>query len=170
MKNYLLLISLLICQVMAVNGQNDAIEKFYEQYMDDPDFTSIYISNKMFSLMSELPLDEDDRHIKKQLEDLKGLRILTSDNINGLRMYEEATRKLVHNGYEELMVIKEGNDESKFLVLEKEGKIRELLLISGDRREFFILSMIGIIDLKTIAKISKSMDIDGMDKFEKLGN
>ncbi len=169
MKKYLLFLILVTSQVAITKGQ-DAIVKFYEKYMDNPDFTSIYISNKMFSLMAELPLDEDDKHIKKQLQDLSGLRILTSDRIDGWRMYKEASSKLVHNGYEELMVIKEGDDESKFLVLEKDGKIRELLLISGDDRDFFILSMVGIIDIKTIAKISKSMDIDGMEQFEKLGN
>ena len=151
-------------------GQMDAIEKYFHKYMDHPDFVSIYITGKMFSLMSEIPQEEKDRYVKKQLEDLDGLRILSSGKVNGERMYSEVDDKLDDNGYEMLMVVKEDDQEFKFLVKETGGVIRELLMISGQDNDFFMLSLAGIIDLKTISKISKSLDIDGMEKFEQLDN
>ena len=87
-----------------------------------------------------------------------------------MRLYREITEKLDLNGYEMLMVIRENDQEFKFMVKEVDGVIGELLMLSGQDNDFFMLSLVGIIDLKTIAKISKSLDIEGMDKFEQLDN
>lgn len=170
MRALIILMITLCTNVFSAMGQVDAIDKYFKKYIDDPDFVSIYITGKMFSLMAEIPQEEEDYYIKKQLEDLEGLRILTSSKINGRRLYEEVNDKLGDNGYDMLMIVKEDDEEFKFLVKESGGIIKELLMISGQYNDFLMLSLVGIIDLKTIAKISKSMDIDGLDKFEQLGN
>ena len=168
MKATIILIIIISLKTFVAHGQVDAIDKYFNQYMDDPDFVTIYITGKMFSLMSEIPLEEDDPYVKKQLEQLEGLRILTSSKVNGSRLYREVNDRLEDNGYEMLMIVKEDDEEFKFLVSETDGVIRELLMLSGHDNDFFMLSLVGIIDLKTIGKISKSMDIEGMDKFEQL--
>ena len=170
MKVTIVLVIPLLFNAFMVHGQVDAIDRYFNRYIDDPDFVSIYITSKMFSLMSEIPQEEKDRYVKKQLEDLKGLRILSSSKVNGTQLYNEVNNKLSDNGYEMLMIIKEDKEEFKFLVKEADGVIRELLMLSGQKNDFFMLSLVGIIDLKTIGKISKSLDIDGMDKFEQLDN
>ncbi|MDN5200452.1 DUF4252 domain-containing protein [Fulvivirgaceae bacterium BMA10] len=169
MKKIFITISIAFMSTMTVAQSNtDAIIKFFDKYMDDDDFTTIYISGKMFGIMSEIPMDDDEEYIRQQLNDLTGLRILTSDHVDGVRLYNEVYDKLNTNGYEELMVVREGDEEFKFLVKESKGIIKELLMLSGHDNEFFLMSLLGIIDIKTIAKISKSMDIDGLDKLDRL--
>lgn len=170
MKAAITTIITILLNAFTVYGQVDAIDKYFSKYMNDPDFVTIYVSGKMFSLMSEIPQEEEDQYIKKQLEDLKGLRILNSDKVDGVRMYREITEKLDFNGYEMLMIVREDDQEFKFMVKEADGVIEELLMLSGQDNDFFMLSLVGIIDLKTIARISKSLDIEGMDKFEQLDN
>ena len=170
MKAAIVTIITILLSAFTAYGQVDAIDKYFSKYMDDPDFVTIYVSGKMFSLMSEIPQEEEDQYIKKQLEYLKGLRILSSDKVNGLRMYREIAEKLDFNGYEMLMIVKEDDQEFKFMVKEDDGVIEELLMLSGQDNDFFMLSLVGIIDLKTISRISKSLDIEGMDKFERLDN
>lgn len=152
-------------------SQADAISRYFSQYADDDKFTSVYISNRMFNLFSKaVEDDKEDREIKQAISKLKGIRILSSDKLaDGKKMYQEAARSLPLKGYEELMVVKrEGHHELKFLIIEAGGKISELLMLSGGGKDFFMLSMIGDIDLKQISKLSKSMDVKGLEDLEKL--
>ncbi|MGK7395441.1 MAG: DUF4252 domain-containing protein [Candidatus Cyclobacteriaceae bacterium M3_2C_046] len=165
---------ILIIQLIILGGylngmsQADAISSLFNQYMDDERFTSIYISGKMFSMFAKIPEDEE-KDLKEVISNLNGLRILSSDSVDGERMYKDATKNLSMKGYEELMFIKEGGQqELQFLVKEADGRINELLLLSGRANNFFLMSLIGNIDLSKISKLSKSMDIEGMEQLEKL--
>ena len=164
----------IIIQLIILGGyyqgfaQADAISSFFNQYMNDERFTSIYISGKMFSMFAKIP-EEEEKDLKDVISNLNGLRILTSDSIDGDRLYKDATKNLSLKGYEELMFIKEGGqEEMQFLVKENNGKINELLLLSGSSNKFFLMSLIGNIDLNKISKLSKSMDIKGMENLENL--
>ena len=66
------------------------------------------------------------------------------------------------------MVIKEKDQDVKFLVHEKDGKITELLLIAGGKNDNVLISIQGDIDLKNISKLSKSMNISGLEHLEEI--
>jgi hypothetical protein len=150
-------------------AQDDAIAKYFNKYSDDERFTSVYISNRMFSMFSSDEKHADDKELKEILNKLGGLRILTSDHANGQQMYQEAHKLLVTKGFEDLMEVKEkGKSEFKFMIREVNGKIRELLMLSGTGTNFFLMSLIGDIDLKKISKLSKAIDVDGMENLDKL--
>jgi superfamily I DNA/RNA helicase len=167
----LCIISLLLAIVMHSFAQDDAIKKYFNKYADDTRFTSVYVSNKMFSMFSNLSDKDDDKELRDILNKLGGLRILTSDQANGAKLYQEAHGLLVTNGFEDLMEVKEkGKSEFKFLIREVNGKIRELLMLSGSGNKFFLMSLIGDIDLKKISKLSKSLDVEGMENLDKLKN
>jgi hypothetical protein len=165
----LFIISLLMAIVNHVHAQDDAIKKYFNKYSDDGRFTSVYISNRMFSMFSSDDQQGDDKELKEVLSKLGGLRILSSDQTDGSQMYLDAQKVLVTNGFEDLMVVKEkGKTEFKFMIREVNGKIRELLMLSGANKSFFLLSLIGDIDLKKISKLSKSLDVDGIENLDKL--
>ncbi|MBC7920414.1 MAG: DUF4252 domain-containing protein [Ferruginibacter sp.] len=155
-----------------VRAQDDAISRYFSQYSDNDDFTSVYVSSRMFSLFSRAVEDDpEDRELKRAISKLKGLRILSSDKMrDGRKMYQEAARTILDRGteYEELMVVKSEGQELKFLVVESGDKIKELLMLSGGGNDFLMLSLIGDIDLKQISRLSKSMDVKGLENLEKL--
>lgn len=161
------LISVFGMQIQA-QEQEDAISKFFSQYSNDEKFTNIYISKKMFSLFSDIPVDENEQEVKEAISQLEGLRILSSDDVDGIKLYNEAFKILNGKDFEELMVIRDGEQQLKFLIKENKGKITELLMLSGEDKSFFILSMIGNIDLEQISKLSKTMDVKGMENLENL--
>jgi Domain of unknown function (DUF4252) len=169
MKSLIMLIAFLSCAVMA-SAQEDAIQKYFARYSDDDRFTSVYVSNKMFSMFSDID-DSSDRELADVMSKLGGLRVLTSDNTEGMKMYKDAHRLLVTNGFEELMDVKEKtSSEFKFLIREVNGRVRELLMLSGGEKNFFLMSLIGDIDLKKISRLSKEIHVDGMENLEKLKN
>lgn len=155
---------------LGAQAQNDAISKFFTRYEDDMSFTMVNITSRMFNLFTDLEVrNEEDKEVLDAISKLKGLKILTkSDADNARALYSEANLLVPKVEYEELMTIRDENSNMRFLIKEKSGKINELLMLMGGENEFFILSLVGEIDLNQIANISKKMDIDGLDKLDKL--
>jgi hypothetical protein len=67
-----------------------------------------------------------------------------------------------------MMVIKEKDENVRFLVREKDSKVVELLLLVGSPDESVMISIQGDIDMKNISKITKSLNIEGMENLEKI--
>lgn len=162
-----ILVAFLTIQVQA---QDDAISKFFGKYVNDEAFTQVTVTSRMFGLFANLePEDEADKELTDAISKVKGLRILAKDNAeDGKELYKEAFSLIPANEYDELMSIREKNSDMKFLIKEKDGIIEELLMIMGGENEFFLLSLVGDIDLNQITKLSRTMDIDGFDKLGRM--
>ncbi len=155
-------------------AQVDAIDKYFSKYVEDDNFTSVFISPKMFELISKIDLDEIDSDPEAKLvmdvvSDLKGLRVLTTDVDPGLR-YKEAMGLINPNEYETLMTVKDGNENIRFWVKDSGDIINELLLVVGGDDEFVLLSFVGNIDLAKISKLANQIDVKGAEHLEKIGN
>jgi len=64
---------------MTAMAQNDAISTYFDQYVDDENFTVVYVSGKMFSMLSKVEVDElkdeEAQVIMDVAKDIKGLRV-----------------------------------------------------------------------------------------------
>ena len=152
-------------------AQEDAISKYFSQYVDDEDFSIVYISSKMFEMLGKLDTDSmDDRETQAVMEvvqDMRGLRILMTEK-EPMQFYNEAIKTINTNGYEELMKVRTDGEHVQFLVKENGDIIRELLLLVGEADEFVMISFIGNIHLDSISKLGKVLDVDGAEHLEKL--
>ncbi len=166
------IVSILILSTLAANAQEDAITRFFSKYQNDESFTQINITGRMFGLFTNFEAeDEEDQEMIDAVSKVKGLKILAKEDIsNGQALYEEAFRLIDSKEYEELMTIREKESDMKFLIKEKDGIIEELLMVIGSDDSFFLLSLVGDIDLKQISKLSKSMDIDGFENLQNIDN
>jgi len=167
-----LIVIMLMAGVSLSNAQSNAISKYFEQYVDDDRFTSVFISPKMFQMFSKLELDEigdeETEMILDVVKDLRGLRILTTD-IDAKSFYKEAKRKIDTKEYEVLMTVRnQGEENVEFLIKDEGDIIKELLLLVDGDDEFVLLSFVGNIDLQKISKLSKSMDVKGMEHLDKI--
>lgn len=168
MKKFCLLI-IGILMIIPGMAQEDAISKFFGKYEGREDFTTIYITSRMFGLIAQIPESEDEEDVMNIIRKLKGLKILTTnDYAEKDQLYQEALRTLPKEGYDDLMVIKEGDEQIKFLISEKGGKINEFLMLIGGDENFFLMSMVGDLTLNDISKLSKTMDIEGFNHLDKL--
>lgn len=150
-------------------AQEDAITKYFSKYVDNEDFTVVYVSGKMFELINKMELDFDDEEAEAVLavvKDLKGLRILTTEN-NGMKYYKEALQIINTKQYETLMTVREGKSENvQFLIKDDGGDIINelLLLVGGEDNEFVLISFIGKIDLNEVGKLAKAFEGEIKDK------
>ena len=149
-------------------SQIDAIEKYFDKYQDDERFTTVYISPKLFSMVSKVAQDDVKSEVLDVIKDLRGLRILTTED-NPNAFYKEAISTINTKEYEVLMTVKDKEQNIRFMV--KEGAndiITELLLLVGGEDDFVLMSFLGNIDLNKISKLAKTLDIDGAEHLGKL--
>jgi len=167
MKKILLSLIVIALPVM-LSAQNTPVDEIFDKYSGKEGFTSVYITSYMFSMFSDM--ETDDPEFDELIKNLKGIKILaTDDSYNGnANFYKEIIDKIPMSKYKELMVIREKDQNVKFLINEQDGKIIELLLIAGGKNENAIISIQGNIDLKNISKLSKSMKIDGLEHLEEI--
>ncbi len=66
------------------------------------------------------------------------------------------------------MTVKELDSDARFMLRKDGADIIELLLISREKSQTTLISFFGIIDLRSISKISKSVQIKGLENLEKL--
>lgn len=152
------------------NAQVDAISKYFDQYMEDDDFTVVFVSPKMFQLLGKLDTsglnDREAEDVLGVIKDLRGLRVLTTEK-NANSFYKEAMNKINTKEYETLMTVRSKGDNVRFLVKDSGDVIDELLLLVGGDT-FTMISFVGKIDLNKISKLSKSLDIKGMEHLDEL--
>src|SRR5690606_3853037 len=95
-------------------AQNDAIDRFFSSYENNEDFTVVYVSPKMFQMVAKVTKDTDKAEISDLVKDIKGLKILTTDQNSG-KYYSEAIKKIPVNEYEVLLTVREKNQNVRFL-------------------------------------------------------
>lgn len=161
-----LFLTLAVSLSAAAQSDGNAIDKFFQGYVNDNRFSVVYISPKLFQLVGNLDFGNLDleseaeaKALKEMLLDMRGLRILSADE-NGRQFYKEAKSRINTQEYEPLMTVREKDgDNVDFLIRQgANGKIAELLLLTGGETNFTLLSFIGNLDLDKILKLAKEID------------
>lgn len=162
-------ISLLIVLAIAtisVHAQVDAIDRFFSQYEDDPTFSVVYVSPKMFQMITKVSGEEVEDEVLDVIKDLKGLKILTTE-VNAGTVYADAKAKLKTSDYEVLLTARDGGQNVRFFTKSTGDIVHELLLLAGGTEEFVLMSFVGDLDLNKLANLAGKLDIEGA---EYLGN
>jgi hypothetical protein len=168
MRKISIIITMVICPLL-IAAQNTAVDELFDKYAGKEGFTTVYVSKNLFKMISDIELD--DPETEELVDNLETIKILAADdyeNTEGINFYDEIIRNLPVDEYEELLMVKESDQDIKFLVREKDGIIKELLLVVGGIDDNVLISIIGDIDLKKISKISKSMHGSSLEYLEKL--
>ncbi len=169
MKNNI--ITLFVIVSFAAQAQGDAVSKFFSKYQNDETFSQVTVSSKMFNLFTNMEMEsKEDQEILNAISKLKGLRILAKENArNSRELYKEAMGMIPSKDYEELMSVRDKDQDFKFFIKElSPGKISELVMVMGGNEEFMVMSLFGEIDLKQVSKLGRKMDIEGLQQLEKM--
>jgi hypothetical protein len=167
----LFLFTALLTLALAGQSQVNAIDDMFDKYSEKEGFTTVYISSKLLGMF--IPKDVKEQEGKDLVGRLSSIRILSVEDSllnKNVNFYKELNGKLNFKDYDELMVVKEGGDVTKFLVKQKGDRISELLMITGGPGGNTLISIKGDLDLKTISELSKSTGIEelkDLDKIEK---
>jgi hypothetical protein len=156
-------------------SQSSSIDKLYEKYAGKDYFTSINISSDMFKLVAGLSQnleDEDAKELNNMVNQINGMKILIFEDSlrqSKIDFMDELNKSVNFKDFAELMRVEEKDGTVKFLTKKGDkGIITEMLMIAEDKGEVVVMSFTGSIDLETIGKMAKTMNMKGMEKLEVL--
>jgi hypothetical protein len=162
----------LLMLIIPVQAQDDAIVKFFSKYMEDDRFSRVYISPKMMQMAGGFlksgaeSNDKEAKDLGELISKIRGIRILNGSELEGLQLYSEAMNTLSKNLYEDLMDIADKESKTKFMVREENGKVKELLMLSGSDKSFTLLSMLGDFTYQDLNILADKTNVPGMEAYK----
>jgi|TARA_R100000027_G_scaffold55360_1_gene44498 hypothetical protein len=165
------LIVVLALVSLATQAQNTEFMKFYNKYSGDETFTIVSVNQRMIELFSNFEVEgEEEEAMKKAVSGLKGIKLIANSKTSqGAALFNEANAAFL-KGYDELMTVRDGDSDIRFLIQEKGGLVNELVMLVGSDSSFVAASIFGEIDLKQMSKMAKGLNISGMENLEQLEN
>jgi hypothetical protein len=158
-----------IILTLCMKAQSGPVEDMFNKYSEKPGFTVVSISSKMFSMFANK--DQENKDADNVINKLKSIKILSVEDSllnKNLNFYTELSKKLDFSVYEELMVVKEGLNMTKFLIRQNGNIISELLVVTGGPGGNSLISIKGELNLKSLSEISKDMDIQELKSLDKI--
>jgi len=168
MKKLILSVTAL-CLTLVMQAQTNPIDEMFNKYSEKEGFTFVTISSKMFSMFAAQNAEKKDADdVISKLKSIKILSVQDSLLNKNLNFYSELSKKLDLSVYEDLLVVKEGQDITKFLIRQTGNTISELLVITGGPGGNSIISIKGELNLKNISDLSKSIGIQELKTLDNI--
>jgi len=150
-------------------AQNSEFLKFYNKYATDTSFTVVSVNQRMIELFSNISTDDEDaQDVIEAMQQIKGIKLIANDRTSSSDVLYNEAKKSFSKGYDELMVVRDGDSNMQFLIQESGGVINELVMLVGSDSSFVAASIFGVIDLKQISKLGKNLNISGMENLQQL--
>ena len=167
MKYLLPLFFLLPLVPLSAQVPTDAISRYFSEYVDDPDFSVVYVSGKVFDLFRDANLDIEDLEepeveaVLEVVKDIEGIRILHTD-VNAMARWKDAKKRISTQNYELLFKVrtKDGDNVEAF-IQDENAVVKELFLLIGAADNFGLLSFVGVIDLTKLGELQKAIESEG---------
>jgi hypothetical protein len=159
--------------VLWSQAQTNPIDAMFDKYSEKEGFTVVSISGKMLGMFADN--EEANKEAGNVINRLKSIKILSVEDSTlnkNLNFYTELNKKLDLSVYEELMLVKEGPDITRFLIRQTGSIISELLVVTGGPGGNSLISIKGDLDMKNISNLSKDIgmkDLEGLENLDTKG-
>jgi hypothetical protein len=132
MKRILLTVIIAICAT-ALYGQKDALDDFFSSYSDKDGYTSITINGDLFGLLKKFDDDPDLPDLDRKITSIRIVSKEGGCTFSGPDFYSDLKGIIRRGRYEELMKVKNPDEDLLFLVRTDRDVIKELLMVAyGD--------------------------------------
>jgi len=148
-------------------SQQSAVDKLFEKYGGKDGFTTVSINKGMFDMLNEMDPEDEDLKALSQIEYVKVLAVEDEEKIKGLNFYDEIMSSLNVEEYEELMTVKQSDQDVKILVKQTGSIIQELLIVVGGEDNAMVYVK-GNIQLKDLSGLSNGFPMHGFEALKAL--
>jgi len=146
--------------------QKNGIDAFFNRYEGKEGFTTVNLSGNLFNLFANTSENEVEQELSIEVSSVRILSI-NDENVTGrINFMDELRNSVDRGGYEELMVVKNAENDVRVMVKTSGRLIRELLVISGGR-DNALVQVKGSFERKDIKKLANG-SVDNLKVLEKL--
>lgn len=169
MKRISIIIAILIFPFLT-NAQ-DFVDQLIGKYQGKKGFTTVVVNKNLFDIVAAMEEnDEDLQQMKGMIDNIRIIAMEDDLNPENINFYQEIINQVDTKSYQELMTVKETDNDVVFYAKYAGNDIEELLLIAGGKDENAVISIKGKINLKEMASLSKSVHMKGFEHLEALEN
>ncbi|MEN8138641.1 MAG: DUF4252 domain-containing protein [Bacteroidota bacterium] len=167
MRNIVYIVAIMSMPLLGL-AQNSV--EIFNKYKGKEDITTVSVSKYMFSLFSDVETDDpDSQEFLDLVQTLEGMKILTTeDAVMAQDIIKSVKKHMDKNDFKELMTVEENGKDVVFKIREEGKKVSELIMLVNEGDEVVFMSIVGNIDLKKISKLSKKMNISGVENLESI--
>ncbi len=162
----LILVAIFIIAPMVTFAQSQ-----FDKFEDIDGVTSVIVNQKAFALMSKIGAESDEEYLDL-IKNINTLKVFATEDASvAKQMKLEAQKYLKNAKLEELMRVKDGDDNVKIYIKEgaNDNYVKELFMFVNDSSdETVIISLTGNIDLRQVSKLTDKMDLPGGDELKKV--
>lgn len=168
MKRLIILLGIIIGSASVSFAQNSM--EIIDKYKGQEGVSYISINKYLFSMFSDVDTeDAESQEFLDVVKTLDGMKILTTEDEKiGKDLYSKVSSYLNKNSFEELMRIEEKGKTVVFSIREEGKKVSELIMLVKEENDVVVMSIVGDIDLKKISKLSKKMNIEGLENLDEI--
>lgn len=168
MKHIILTLTLLL-GMNALQAQSNVISEHFSDYQEREDFIKISVTGKIFQLMAHIETDnEEEQEMKDFLTSINSFNMVIGEEAEFNKKDYRAALKRVDSEYEELMSIEDKDGTFNFRIDEKNGVVREFIMVGIADDDIIIFSLTGDMDLALLSKVGSQIQTDGFEYLEKL--
>jgi hypothetical protein len=171
MKKQIYTLAGLILMAFSTSAQTDIISSYFSDYEDREDVTTVMLSGKTFELLGQVDVEGTElQEYKEMAYQIIGLRLILDDNDPSAIQTAKAAQKRLPSNFEELISVKEKDNEFKLLIDEQDGVVRELIGIFGSENTFAIMSLVGNMKMRDVGQLTQQLMKAGSSVHEGLGD
>ncbi len=137
---------------ITLSGQKDALDDFFNSYSDKEGYTFVTISGNLFGLLKNLDDDPDLAGLDQKITSVRIVSREGDSDFFGPDFYSELKGIIRRGGYEELMKVKNPDENLLFLVRTDRDVIKELLMVASG-------------DTETVIQVRGNFTKDDVDRF-----
>ena len=158
--SYLSVLIFAIILISSCSHNKNAGDEVINAYEEHPGVITLKIPPGLIGIF----ISKNDEDLKEAFRNMESIKLILVDmaktdsvDINGFASGFEDKLEIV--GFSELFSVNDGKDRVKILILEKEGKIQEMMGLFSSTEEFLGINLAGEIEPDQLANIIKEIKI-----------
>jgi hypothetical protein len=146
-------------------AQHPVLNEFYQKYTSYENVTDVKLQGWLLQLASEF---SDEEQANKLLEKITHLRVLVMEegNLVSPKDYSRLKTHIRKDAFEELFMVKEGQDDIGLYIREEGQSITDVLLLINGEDNFVLLSLEGLFKFSDLNDLR--IDVEGIEHLERL--
>ncbi len=162
------LIIILVAITGILSAQRDRLDAFFDRYSGGKGYTTVNINGNLLGLFARF---DDDEELDRLANKITNIRIVSTEDHEmhpGVNFYAELKDDIRRGNYEELITVKDNDDDVLVLVKTTGKTINEILIVASGENQT-VVQIRGSLNQRDLDHLSRS-NIDGLEYLEELEN
>ncbi len=147
------------------------VNSFLKGLEKGSEYAVVKVNKEMFELLAAMDIESNGENIKDLIEGLKEITILVKED-GGKEDYEKFQRLIKSSSLKSYMSVKDedANVNLYSAGTTDDGKLNGIVLSVSEDDETVFVHVDGQIDLAALGKLTKGLDINGLDQLKRLND